>query len=185
MNVQRRTAIILIAALMSTSCTRGELRRTDVSEWETRTFQGAGVQIDLPRHVDVARASKEFGLVVMMHSIAPGIGVLADTQFLISLEVSRTTAAELAERFESLKDDLDQTPENSLRFWMADRHDTIAARVGDEYSYYRYDITCANGEVLSINVEARHPIIGGVRKFQNEDDITIRRILRSVKCMEV
>ncbi|MFZ2490370.1 MAG: hypothetical protein WA208_02700 [Thermoanaerobaculia bacterium] len=141
-----------------------------------------GIQIEIPRDAEVD-SDRSFGLTVRLHGVPPGTLELADTQYLVTVKVERTSESTYTENLDSLRRNVPRTPNTEWRYWMEERHPTISELDRGEFSYYRYDTACSGDELLRADVELRNLIADGLARYKAEDDRTIRRILGSLKCL--
>ncbi len=174
--------IMVVLVLLSGGCDGPGLRRTPTKRWEVRTFQAEGLRLQIPAGSKVAH-NPAFGVHVELHPLAPPWFRLKDTQYFVTVQAERKEGQLLQEDRESLMRDVQRTEENEFQFWSAAEHPVVAARRGDHYSHYRYDVKCAGGDVVWLNAEVRHPVVNGSPKFQLEDDAIVRRILNSAQCL--
>lgn len=163
---------------------RIELRRTAASEWKTMIFSAEGMKATVPRASKVDH-DPSFGVSVRLHPAAPPWFKLEDTRYYVTIHAERMKRQTFLERKAALESDVKRTPENEWRFWMVEEHPVVAAQHISEYSYYRYDPKCQGDALISANAEVRHPVVGGVLKFQEDDDRIVRRILQSITCLPV
>jgi len=119
-----------------------------------------------------------------MHSVDPPRGVFDDTVYLMTIHLRRVDDRELNENYKMLEAQLPNRPDRDWQLWMARTHDGIDAFDGAEYTNYRYDVPCPRNQRITIDVELRNIKIGET-SFKREDDATIRRILKSVKCTSI
>lgn len=175
---QCAAAFVLVSAVLSLNGCGGQLRRTSTDQW--KTFSDSGVQIEVPADANVDGGPS--GPIVQMHPLSPPTFTLADTQYLLVLRVQRMPEAEIVDQLRLLNENVPRTADNEWRYWMTERHATIAVSDHGEYSYYRYDRDCGGGNVLRADVELRHA--SKPDQFDTADDRAIRRMLQSLRCID-
>lgn len=68
--------------------------------------------------------------------------------------------------------------------WRVSWHGTIERDDSGGYTYYKYEIECADTSVVRTHVELLNLRRDGVAVHEAEDEAAIRRILNSVECIE-
>jgi hypothetical protein len=175
-------SIIMVLVLLSAGCDGLGLRRTSTKRWETRTFRAEGLRLQIPAGSKVAH-DPAFGVHVELHPVAPPWFRLEDTRYFVTVQAERKERQLLQDERESLMRDVQRTEDNEFQFWSAAEHPIVGERRGDHYSYYRYDVKCAGGDVVQLSAEVRHPVVDRSPKFQAEDDAIVRRIPNSAQCL--
>lgn len=174
--------MIVVLVLVGAGCDGPGLRRTSATRWEMKTFRAEGLSLQIPAASKVAH-DPAFGVHVDLHPLAPPWFRLEDTRYFVTVQAERKKGQLLQEERESLMRDVQRTEENEFQFWSAAEHPVVGTRRGQAYSYYRYDVKCAGGDVVRLSAEVRHPLVDGSPKFQAEDDAIVRRILNSAQCL--
>lgn len=88
--VRRAMAIVLVAVLVAGCRGSSELDRTGLDRWKARTFAKIGMRMDIPADAEFD-SDPSFGLTVRLHPVRPPTLKLADTRYLITLHVERTS----------------------------------------------------------------------------------------------
>ena len=161
------------------------LQRTSAKQWEIRRSVPGGVELEVPTDLCGYADDAKLGMVIEMHAVPPPRGVLDDKRCLLEIKVQRFTRDDF-ERLRAIDPiDVRQTdPDYELRRWQYRRHGAISRYdVDHRFTYYRYDVDCSNGDVIStiasvVNVHDR-----GAALYVKEDEGIIRRVLGSVRCL--
>jgi hypothetical protein len=156
------------------------LRRSGTNAWRTKPFTQAGVSADVPADPCWVDGSK-WGLYIHLHAVPPPPGVLDDQYCMLRIRLERMTRAQYEERQEFLRG-VRTDPE--YRKWVAERHDVISKLDEGEYTYYRYDVECSNGDIVRTRTEVHNVFEDGVSIYAEEDDAMVRRVLESVRCLD-
>jgi hypothetical protein len=180
----RQTTRVLLASLLlwaAAACGGGKLQRTDLSRWKAKTFEEPGIVAKFPVNAEVHTSPSN--VLIQMHGVPPPFGVFDDTRYHLEVSVWRESEEEFERRRDELHRYVPRTPEKEGRFWRAQRHEMISERYDPPYSYYRYDVACGGGEMLSARVEMFNVIENGQPIYRAADDAAVRRILSSIRCL--
>jgi hypothetical protein len=152
-------------------------RRSSIDTWQVRTFPLARIQAETPTDVCWEADNPRLGAAIQFHGVPPPPGVLDDTLCLLQIELTRRTAGEFAKE-QALTRELDEPTAKEKRWhWLAERHEMISRiEVGDQ-AFYRYDVECENGDIVSASAEVL------TLRYAQEDDAIVRRIFGSIRCL--
>ena len=73
---------------------------------------------------------------------------------------------------------------SAVREWNFRRHSSISTFDNGQYTYYRYDLDCPNGDVITTLTNVTNVFQAGKSLYGDADDRIVRRILSSIRCRE-
>lgn len=194
--LQRRIVMSLLFAV-GLACGRGSggpdtpihvtdvLRRGQLTVWETRRSMASGVEFEVPvdRCGFVDRPS--LGVAIEMHTVPPPPGVYDDKKCLLEMRITRNKKEELGPDglFGAPAPNASET-EKQFAVWLSRHHQSIDRLDGGQFTHYRYDVTCPNGDVLTTITNITNVYQDGVSLHEKEDEAIVRRVLGSLRCVD-
>jgi hypothetical protein len=160
--------------------------RTALDEWVTRQLPSIGATIETPKDIAPYWIKEyENRAYISMHVLGPPL--MGDAQPLVKLEIERIGESAL----------VDQFPKSSLAYQRADaagraRLDALfntkqlkTVRIGGDtgYIWFRRDVPCPNGELLSAKVGWNADVSHDGRDHRVDDAAAIERMLDSLQAL--
>lgn len=155
------------------------LKRTAYQRWAAREFPGLGAHVEFPSNAYViAKHDEEQHLLfISLHPLKPPGFILAEPQYLLTVTLKRKSK----EQF--VKDLNDPFRRNSDEFWewMAKKHASVSRRDVKAVSYFRKDVECKNGDVITLYAELINIYESGFPIYLQDDDQAVQRMFDSVR----
>jgi hypothetical protein len=194
-----RSAIVLVllVGLAGSACGRGSrgadteipltrlLRRSATTAWETRRSAGSRLEVEVPRDLCGFVDRPTLGVFIAMHTVPPPPGVFADKKCLLEIQIDRKKQEDLTGGEEAVTNTaLDETL-RKFQQWALQRHDSVSRFDGGQFSHYRYDVGCPDGDMLSAMATVTNVYEGGVSLYEKDDEAIVRRVFGSLRCLDV
>jgi hypothetical protein len=179
-----RIGVVLTLILASLGCTcnrrNSRLHRSDLSTWETRQSGASGLRFQAPTDMCYFMDNPTLGVGIELNALASPAGVVDDDRCLLHVEMRRLSKTEYEEQ--NVPDPLGRSARND---WIRQRHASIGRFDSGQYTYYRYDVGCPNGDVVWTQTEVDNIYNQeGVSLYDQQDEAIVRRILGSVRCVQ-
>ena len=157
------------------------LRRSGNTSWEVKQSTRTGIQVETPTDLCGFTDEPTLGMAILMHTLPPPSGVLDDKKCLLEMRIERMKR-ETFERERMVvtgryKDDPSWK-------WMHTRHDSIDRRNEGQYTLFRYDLDCPNGDVIYTLTNVTNVYERGASLYDTQDEAIVRRILGSLRCLD-
>lgn len=156
----------------------GAVRRSSTQAWQSVTFPRARVNLEMPAEV-CWKFDDEAGAAIQLHALSPSPAVAGDRVCMLKVSLHRMTRDSYAHRQAFLRALDDGTPSEKRWQWVAERSLSVRSLEEAGRRYFRYDVGCVDDEIIW--AAADFPV-GADRANDREDDVTVRRILESVRC---
>lgn len=161
------------------------LRRSDTTSWEKKQLTATGIEIEVPTGRCAFGDEPSLGAGVGLHTLPPPRGVFDDARCLLQVNIRRMTGEKFQN--ESAREPIVRKadPDEKYRQWTSRRHDSIDRWDEGQYTVYRYDLQCPDGDVVWTLTNVTNVYEGGVSLYAKEDDAIVRRMLTSLRCLTV
>ena len=180
--------LLLVSVLLVIACDGQRvqvtqvLRRSATQTWQVKHSQAVGVQVEVPADICGYAEAPNIGLAIQLHTVPAPRFVLDDKKCLMDIKIERKKKddfeREIALPVGRRKDDADWK-------WLYARHDSIDRRQQGLYTVYRYDFDCRGGDVVTTLTNVTNVYERGTSLYEKEDDAIVRRILGSLRCLDV
>lgn len=162
---------------------KARLHRSGAGVWETRRSPTSGIEVAVPRDLCGFVDEPTLGVTISLHTVHRQRGVLDDKKCLMQIEIERMNQQRFdKERGPAALSIEDDHPKAKYWRWDLQRHHMISRFDEREFTYYRYDVECSDGDLLTARATVANVYEGNVSLYDKEDDAFVRRILRSLRC---
>jgi hypothetical protein len=158
-------AVLLLSTLTTFSCGRcspvarlGEsgvpvtklLRRSATTSWEKKQLPVTGIEIEVPTDRCAFGDEPGLGAGVGLHTLPAPRGVFDDDRCLLQVDIQRMSGEQFQDEIATDRTGRKGDVHEKYRRWTSRRHDSIDRWDEGQYTVYRYDLQCPNGDMAAL-----------------------------------
>lgn len=175
---------LLVVSLANLGCEAPGLRRTDLADWELRTFPDFGMRVEIPvgaYHNGIDHATD---LAIDLHPVFPSRGLTGEPRCILEVQFFRMHPRWSEQELKWVKARAEEQEIRKVSEWLNSPHESIDRLVLGSQILYRYDVQCSDVSLISATSSLMRVAGNDAPELVAQDDAAIRKILSSIQCIE-